>query len=66
VEEVAVSEELSVGDELTATYVVPGTVPAGSYTLSGSFGALWLENPDDYNQTQGVYPFEVELTLTEP
>ena len=65
-EEVAVSEELSVGDELTATYVVPGTVPAGSYTLSGSFGALWLENPDDYNQTQGVYPFEVELTLTEP
>jgi len=66
VEEVAVSEELSVGDELAATYVVPGTVPAGSYTLAGSFGALWQANPDDHNRTDGAYPFEVELTLTEP
>lgn len=65
VEEVTVSEELSVGDELTATYVVPGTLPTGSYTLAGGFAALWRENPDDYNRTDGTYPFEVELTLSE-
>jgi hypothetical protein len=65
VRETSVAEELSVGDELAATYVVPGTVPAGPCSLAGEFAALWQANPDDYNKSSGVYPFEVELTLTE-
>jgi len=65
IRETSVKEELSVGDDLTATYVVPGTVPAGSYSLAGEFAALWQANPDDHNKHSGVYPFEVELTLTE-
>jgi hypothetical protein len=59
----AVTEELSVGDELTATYTVPGTIPTGSYTLPASFAALWQEDPEDRNRTSGVYPFEIELAL---
>lgn len=59
----AVTEELSVGDELTATYTVPGTIPTGSYTLPASFAALWQEDPEDHSRTSGVYPFEIELAL---
>lgn len=65
-QETAVSQEMSVGESLTATYVVPATAPEGSYTLSGTFAALWREDADDHNRTDGVYPFDVEVTLTEP
>jgi len=63
--EMVVSEELSVGDELTATYAVPATVPSGQYTLAGNVAALWRESPDDRNRTDGNYPFRIELTLSE-
>jgi hypothetical protein len=59
----AVSETLAVGEKLTATYTVPSTVPARSYTLSGSFPALWQEDAGDRDETTGVYPYEIALTL---
>ncbi|PCR90295.1 hypothetical protein CP557_06920 [Natrinema ejinorense] len=64
-QETAVSQEISVEETLRTTYVVPATAPEGSYTLAGTFAALWHEDADDHNRTDGIYPFEVELTLTE-
>lgn len=65
VQETAVSQELSVGEALTTTYVVPATAPEGPYTLAGTIAALWHEDADSLNRTDGVYPFNVELTLAE-
>jgi hypothetical protein len=61
--ETSVNEALAVGETLTATYTVPSTVPAGSYTLSGNFAARW-EEPDSDHQS-GLYPYEIALTLEE-
>lgn len=63
--ETNVGETLSLGDEITTTYVVPRTVPAGSYTLTGDFAALWRTDAAEREQISGSYPFEITLTLDE-
>jgi hypothetical protein len=45
--------------------ILPRRNPATprTYTLSGSFAALWQGDAEDRDETTGVYPYEIALTL---
>jgi len=64
--ETAVGQDMSVGETLTGTYIVPETVPEGPYTLAARLTASWYQDTDDCSTIRGIYPFTVELILTEP
>jgi hypothetical protein len=59
-----VRETVPVGSDLSAVYEIPDTIPAGTYAAPGFFGVQWGGDPGDRSQ-EGLYPFEVEVTVPE-
>lgn len=62
VRETTVFETLPVGSELTATYAIPETVPAGTYASPGFFGVMWGGEAGN-REREGIYPFELDIGL---
>ncbi|PAU84110.1 hypothetical protein CK500_06650 [Halorubrum salipaludis] len=55
-------ESLTGHEEMTATYAVPESLPAGTYVSRGLFGVSWGvpgQTPDEH----GSYPFELEIEI---
>ena len=55
-------ESVEAGGEMTATYAVPESLPAGTYVSRGLFGMSWGvtgQTPDEH----GTYPFELGITV---
>ncbi|EMA60369.1 hypothetical protein [Halorubrum kocurii] len=55
-------ESVEAGGEMTATYAVPESLPAGTYVSRGLFGMSWGvtgQTPDEH----GTYPFDLGITI---
>lgn len=55
-------ESLTGHEEMTATYAVPESLPAGTYVSRGLFTLSWGV-PDQTPDEHGSYPFELELEI---
>lgn len=60
-----VTESITVGETLSATYTVPSAVPAGEYVSRGLFGVLWEDPTTDVREDAEPYPFRLAVTVSE-
>lgn len=56
-------EEVPFGEDRTATYEVPDTVPSGTYRVPGFFGARWGTGREGYQSDIELHPFEITLRV---
>lgn len=63
IRDTTVREELPVGDELSATYVIPDALPRKTYHTEGFFGVRWADDQTGRQPREGLYPFRVTITL---
>ena len=55
-------ESLDTDDEMSATYAVPESLPAGTYVSRGAFHVSWGV-PDQTPDEHGAYPFELDIAI---
>lgn len=57
---------LSLNDELSATYRIPDSVPAGTYNVWGGVSVSWRDARTDTQYPKMAYPFQIRTTIRRP
>jgi hypothetical protein len=56
--------ELASGESVSATYRIPGDVPAGTYRAYGRVGVSWTDPVTDRPHPTAEYPFRLDLAVS--